>query len=1268
MALRPQDLLVAVKIALRSRQTYPELAAALGLSLSEAHAAVKRATAAGLISANRTANRRALLDFLVESTRGAFAPERGPMTRGMPTAHGAPPLDQLVERGAEPLPVWPDPEGTERGESFAPLYPSVPRVARQDPELYEALALIDALRGGRARDRKLAEDRLRKMILSEVDSREVARTRYSLVEPRREKIIRLLGRLVGPGAVAWYQSALALLAVEPPIPATSHLVAHIATELESSVRLILGQVQSAAIAGQPSARHSRRQKRELDSHKKSIQSILRWLEIPIDGAVERSWIALTGSEASALNKRRHREDLALPRPIDPEFWPAFEEILIQVLDRFEARYVAVLDAFDRLAATPSPTEADAKKVKRDLPQTQNALAHFFSSLPTAAWIKPLASVGVFESPPEPERDATRSTHRRWHALEYLLRVASEDPATVAQIALGIRPSDNSWVNRTLAEIALALPAGLAAPFAHSADRWLTAEAKHAPSGLVKFLVDLFEKLAHGGEPDAAVLIFQAICAPVDPVHRDRPKSRLEDWDLMLAMSKLSPPMVRLGEPALRVSAGLLARIAVLHNPTKVGRGRAQWDDGSQYWRESVAEDHSAGDQDLFGFLVSLTRDIAVGIVESDPARLGQIIEDLEQRRWDIFHRLSLYLLARYGVGYALGLVTKRVLDLRSLRSPRLEHEYAGLLRIALPHLSRADQDRFLALIEAGPSPRLKGTPAAEAWIGGWLKVIEDDLPPHGRTRLDALEKPALGAGVQAHGSTRPPFRFAVGGKSPFLDDDLERLTTPDLIAAVRNWKPSDVFGGPDRTGLRNALTRLVGRTPEKYARDVSPFKSLEPFYLRGVVHGFTEAVGSGRSFDWAHVLELCVCLVSQLADASVASTDDEQTGADADRVDGWLTVLRLIRGGLQSSRTPIPIELRADVWSMIEPALADPHGATDDAIVQDDVFQKSINCVRSVATGVVVDYAVWLKLVGQIPGLSGEVRQALDSKVNERSSVVRAIFGERIGTLVRLDAEWCKSNVPRIFATALDREDVCWRTYLEWGHLDPEVFQVLSWKYDLAIDAWPHAELVGEREIRVGKSIGDHLGRLYWNGRLGLNDRARLLRRFLANAPAEVTADFFERIGRWLHAETPSAEVLARLRAIWEMRDLVGRREEAAAFSWWFSSGRFDETWALDQFDRALEGGGYLGFAPRMGEQLVELLPRHLAKVLGCLVRLLTDPEHHDWAVLTLRGSARTIVEAAISSSDQSVRQQAYYLISRLLARGHSEMHDLARSTKKAKA
>jgi len=167
MALKPQDVVIALKLALvpSSPWTYKGLAEALALSPSEVHGGVKRLTESRLLTPDRTVVRESLLEFLVHGLRFAFPPKQGPRTRGVPTAHAAVPLSSLIEPSGEDPPVWPCADGAVRGQSFAPLYRSVPAAAGRDPALYEVLALADAIRGGRARERNLAakllQERLR---------------------------------------------------------------------------------------------------------------------------------------------------------------------------------------------------------------------------------------------------------------------------------------------------------------------------------------------------------------------------------------------------------------------------------------------------------------------------------------------------------------------------------------------------------------------------------------------------------------------------------------------------------------------------------------------------------------------------------------------------------------------------------------------------------------------------------------------------------------------------------------------------------------------------------------------------------------------------------------------------------------------------------------------------------------------------------------------------------------------------------------------------
>jgi hypothetical protein len=219
-SLKPQDVLVVLKLcAIASasdgasepkRPPMAVLGTELGLSSSEVHAAIWRGRASGLLqvgtrfmftpSSTRVKtklppqelrdaprpvvarsprikylkapqeriNVTGVIEFLVHGLKYVFPPNRGGMTRGIATSYAAAPLNGFIARGEEPIPVWPFAEGNERGIEFEPLYRTVPFAALRDPALYELLAIADALREGRARERKIAEEQLR-LRLSDIE-------------------------------------------------------------------------------------------------------------------------------------------------------------------------------------------------------------------------------------------------------------------------------------------------------------------------------------------------------------------------------------------------------------------------------------------------------------------------------------------------------------------------------------------------------------------------------------------------------------------------------------------------------------------------------------------------------------------------------------------------------------------------------------------------------------------------------------------------------------------------------------------------------------------------------------------------------------------------------------------------------------------------------------------------------------------------------------------------------------------------------------------
>lgn len=167
--LRPQDIVVLLKIHNQrgASWTYKELADSLHISASEVHTALKRCSASGLYDgAARRVEREPLLEFLIHGIKYVFYAQPGRLSRGMPTAHSSQPLSGLLAHTADEAYVWPDAAGTIRGQAIEPLYKSVPQVAKTDPQLYELLSLIDGIRVGRARERRIASQELEQRLLA----------------------------------------------------------------------------------------------------------------------------------------------------------------------------------------------------------------------------------------------------------------------------------------------------------------------------------------------------------------------------------------------------------------------------------------------------------------------------------------------------------------------------------------------------------------------------------------------------------------------------------------------------------------------------------------------------------------------------------------------------------------------------------------------------------------------------------------------------------------------------------------------------------------------------------------------------------------------------------------------------------------------------------------------------------------------------------------------------------------------------------------------
>jgi hypothetical protein len=166
--MRPQDIVVLLKIVLmeRSDWQFQDIARALYISPAEVSESLHRSSLAGLVNHDRRkVHRMSFFEFLQYGMPYVFPQSPGPMTKGMATGHSHHYFSHSII--SNDLYVWPEAGGKDYGQAIEPFYPNQVKAAKGDDRLYETLAVLDVIRTGRTREKRIAIDYLNKLLLHE---------------------------------------------------------------------------------------------------------------------------------------------------------------------------------------------------------------------------------------------------------------------------------------------------------------------------------------------------------------------------------------------------------------------------------------------------------------------------------------------------------------------------------------------------------------------------------------------------------------------------------------------------------------------------------------------------------------------------------------------------------------------------------------------------------------------------------------------------------------------------------------------------------------------------------------------------------------------------------------------------------------------------------------------------------------------------------------------------------------------------------------------
>ena len=162
--IKPQDILLLMKMLVSSNLPQKDLAFMLKISTAEVSHGLKRLKLSGLINSENKPILEACVEFIIHGLKYVFPAELGTLSAGIPTAHSKPGFN-FVKQNKDQIYVWPYAEGTVRGISIKPIHPSFPEACKNDKKLYVIASLAEMVRAGRARERNIAADKLTKLIL-----------------------------------------------------------------------------------------------------------------------------------------------------------------------------------------------------------------------------------------------------------------------------------------------------------------------------------------------------------------------------------------------------------------------------------------------------------------------------------------------------------------------------------------------------------------------------------------------------------------------------------------------------------------------------------------------------------------------------------------------------------------------------------------------------------------------------------------------------------------------------------------------------------------------------------------------------------------------------------------------------------------------------------------------------------------------------------------------------------------------------------------------
>lgn len=1115
-------------------------------------------------------------------------------------------------------------------------------------------------------------------------------------EPRQAKIYKALKRTVGDATASFYKDACKIYLGKYDLESETHLIGHLLREILGSLTEILLPKDYVPSDGKNENEHK-------------VNEIVAEYKIDANNKPIKLWLDITKNKKDlGLHRWAHRSGQISVRSPDKRFedlWQKIQILFEFLLDVIEKNYLHYVYYLDKLLAKQQITGKDVSELKDKIPCNSVTLGYFFDRLDKPDCLSLLNKKGFFGNPIPPlEHPDGGVSFPYWAQMAYLVKM-SKIPSRqdqVLKICLGIE-TENINIQTQALEVALSLPPKMSVQLVKHSYKWLDRiNSWFHPEKYGQLIVHL----AGGGQKKEVLELASKVLAvkadPRKPAEIEghafpyEPIALFDDWHYEQILEKNYPSFVDLvGLDAIKLLLSILESFIALSDSDRKAGSK---DDYSEIWRPAIedhSQNHKHGVRDL---LITAIRESYERYLKSHPNQILTIVRDLESRKLNIFRRLSLHLLRLFPKG-AKKKITQVLMDKREFDGKsRLTHEYYLLAETHGNMLSKAQRDEIWSWIMSGADIEIYKNwriqnghkPTDEEiskYVKNWqlyhlipFKSIDKEWEKYFDSLVGVVGQPEY-----------PSFSsWSSGGSwgytSIVSSEQLKKMDTDKVVDFLKNWQPP-VNDPLDRSreGTGRELTGQVSVAPERWLKSVSAFSQLDPTYVRSLLVGYRDALKQEKTFNWKPILDLCEVILSK----PVKIKGRKPTAPFGDDPDwSWCrnTIVELLDEGMKKHKGQVSVDLRSQVWKIVEKLTEDPNPTPEHEkeylASHNDPLSLAINSTRGDAMGAAIQYGVWLKesvskenqKAWSFKKEAPELLESLDFHLkitNEPSLAIRAIYGEKLGTLTWLDKAWVKSREGIIFPEAKEEQkyfDAAWETYITFVNPFKELLRMLKKQYRRALqEAGSHADTKHHLES-PDQRLAQHLMVFYWVGEIDFG-KDGLIDDFFKTVSPSLRGEAIEFIGRNLkNAPDISSDIKTRLKKLWErrlkavknMKKNKDNLQELAGFSWWFASDKYNDKWLLDQLIVLLKLGSNIEGDHLVMEKLVQVVQQYPLEAIQ-VTKLMIDTDKKGWGVLSWKEELQEVIKTASSSTNKRAISLAQEFVNRLAAKGYLEFKSLVK-------